>query len=211
MIQNLELDAYMTSLRSHLGPMTLDDREEILREIGAHIRDSVEQDGAFLQAVLQKLGPPAELAAQYRDGLLIRKASRSISPLLLLRASLRLATKGLSGVVVFFAAMFGYLIGGGMVLSAFAKGIFPAHTGVWMSGGQLISSGTLFEIPPAPAHDIAGWWYLPAALTLGSLLLLLTTFIIQTSLRISQKVQGRLIGNGNSASEAYGSLASHRS
>ena len=210
MIQTAELDAYMSSLRSHLGPMTLNDREDILREIGAHIRDSVEQDGVPLQRVLQRLGSADELAAQYRDGLLIRKASRSISPILLLRASLRLATKGVSGIVVFFVAMFGYLIGGGMVLSAFAKCIFPAHTGVWMRNGELISSGTLFGIPPAPAHEIAGWWYLPAALTLGSLLLLLTTFIIRTSLRISQTVQGRLTAKENSASENYGSLASHR-
>lgn len=192
MIQTLEMDTYMSVLRSHLGPMTLAEREEILREIGAHIRDSVEQDGAPLETVLQRLGPAEALAAQYRDGLLIRKASRSVSPLLLLRASLRLATKGVSGIMVFFVAMFGYLIGGGLVLSAFAKGIFPAHTGVWVSNGEFIASGTQWYIPQLPAHEVAGWWYLPVALTAGSLLILLTTFIIRTSLRLSQTVQARL-------------------
>jgi uncharacterized membrane protein len=209
MMQSVNLDSYITSLRSHLGPMTLVEREEILREISAHIRDSVE-GGAPLETVLDRLGPADELAAQYRDGLLIRKASRSISPILLLRASLRLATKGVSGIVVFFTAIFGYLIGGGLVLSAFAKCIFPAHTGVWVSNGEIISSGTLLEIPPPPAHDVVGWLYLPVALTAGSLLILLTTFIIRTSLRVSQTVQARRIAGDNAGSAPYTGLASHR-
>ena len=189
MTQTMEFETYMSSLRSHLGPMTLGQREEILREIGAHIRDSIEQGGSSLEAVITRLGPAEELAAQYRDGLLIRRASRSISPLLLLRAALRLATKGISGIVVFFAAIIGYCIGGGFVLSSFAKCIFPAHTGMWVRDGRIIFSGTQLHIPTPPAHEIAGWWYVPVTLVLGSLLILLTTFVIQRSLRISQTIQ----------------------
>ena len=192
MTQTMELDTYMSSLRSHLGPITLGEREEILREIGAHIRDSIEQSGSSLEATLARLGPAEELAAQYRDGLLIRRASRSISPLLLLRAALRLATKGVSGIVVFFAAILGYAIGGGFVLSAFAKCIFPAHTGAWVREGKLVMSGTTLFTPQPPAHEILGWWYVPAALVVGSLLLLFTTFVIQRSLRISQTIQTKL-------------------
>ena len=84
------------------------------------------------------------------------------------------------------------LIGGGFVLSAFAKCFFPAHTGVWISDGKLVSSGTLFDIPPAPAHDVAGWLYVPAALALGSVLILGTSFVIRSALRLSQLVQSRL-------------------
>jgi len=192
MIQTVELDAYISALRRHLAPITLNEREEILREIAAHIRDSVEQSGSSLEAVLERLGPAEDLAIQYRDGLLIRRASHSISPILLFRAALRLATKGVSGIIVFFAAIFGYLIGGGFVLSGFAKCIFPAHTGVWLSDGKLVSSGTLFDIPQPPAHDIAGWWYLPVALVLGSVLILLTSFVIRKALRISSLLQAKL-------------------
>lgn len=199
MIQSSELDTYVSDLRRHLAPIALNEREEIVREISAHIRDSVEQSGLSLAAILERLGPPDELAAQYCDGQLIRRASRSISPLLLVRASLRLATRGISGIVVFFAAIFGYLIGGGFVLSAFAKCIFPAHTGVWFSDGKLISSGTLFEIPPSPAYEVAGWWYVPVALVLGSLLILLTSFVIRTALRVSRLVREKLDFNANAA------------
>lgn len=196
MIQSMELDTYLSDLRSHLAPMTLTEREEILREISAHVRDAMEESGSSAVAVLQRLGPADELAAQYRDGLLIRRASHSISPLLLLRASLRLATKGIAGGLVFFAAIFGYLIGGGFVLSAFAKCVLPAHTGVWVNDGKIVSSGTLFPIPQAPAHDVAGWWYVPAALALGSLLILITSFVIRTALRVSKLVQAKLDPTG---------------
>jgi uncharacterized membrane protein len=191
MAQIVEMDTYMTSLRSHLGHMTPAEREEILMEINAHIRDSVE-GGTALETVLQRLGPADELAAQYRDGLLIRKARHSISPWLLLRAALRLATKGISGVVIFFAAVFGYAFGVGFVLSAFAKCIFPAHTGAWVRGGDLVISGTQLYIPQPPAHEILGWWYVPITLTIGSLLTLATTFVIRSSLRISKNVQAKV-------------------
>jgi uncharacterized membrane protein len=192
MTETMQFDTYLSSLRSHLGPLTLNEREEILREISAHIRDSVEQNGAGMETVLARLGSAEDLAAQYRDGFLIRRASRSISPLLLLRAALRLATKGASGIVVFFAAVLGYAFGGGLILSAFAKCIFPAHTGVWMSGGKLVASGTSLYIPPPPAQEMLGWWYVIVALTIGSLITLVTTLVIQKSLRISQRLQAKL-------------------
>jgi hypothetical protein len=110
----------------------------------------------------------------------------------LLRATLRLATKGISGIVVFFLAIFGYLMGGGLVLTGLIKPIFPANTGVWFNDNQLVSSGTLFPAPAPPAHEILGMWYIPIALMLGSLTLLLTTFLIRRSLRISQQLQSKL-------------------
>ena len=90
MNQDMQIEGYLTALRLHLGPLTIAEREEIVREIGAHVRDSAEESGASIESVLARLGPAEELATQYRDGLLIRKASRSISPVLLLRASVRL-------------------------------------------------------------------------------------------------------------------------
>jgi hypothetical protein len=193
MIAEQQIDTYLSSLRSQLGPMTLDDREEILRELGAHIRDAAEQPGVSVAEVLARLGPPKELAAQYCDGLLIRRASRSLSPLTLLRGSLRLAAKGASGIVVFFAGVFGYLIGGGMVLSGLLKPIFPRNTGMWFDdAGHMIASGTQWSAPQPPAHEVLGDWYIPIMITLGSLLILATMFLIRTTLRLSKTAQMRL-------------------
>jgi uncharacterized membrane protein len=191
MMETMHIDTYLSSLRTHLGPMSLSERDEIIREINAHIRDSAES-GVSQEAVLARLGPADQLAAEYRDGLLIRTASRSISPLKLMRGALRLATKGVFGVIVFFVGVFGYAMGGGMVLSGMIKPIFPAHTGMWIQDGHMIAFGTQFPRIYPPAHEVLGMWYIPLMLTAGSLTLLATTLAIRTSLRISQSWQAKL-------------------
>jgi uncharacterized membrane protein len=183
--------AYLTDLRTQLAPITLAEREEILREIAAHIRDSVET-GTPIETVLARLGTPAQLAAEYRDGQLIRTASRSVSPVVLLRATLRLATKGITGILVLFAAIFGYAFGVGLFLTGILKIFFPAYTGVWVANGHLVQSGTQGFIPQPPIHEILGWWYLPIALFIGAGLTMLTTLAIRAFLRLSQRVQRSL-------------------
>ena len=76
MITDKQMENYIATLRLQLAPLTLGEREEIVMEIAAHVRDSAEQSGASVESVLARLGPAKELAAQYRDGLLIRRASR---------------------------------------------------------------------------------------------------------------------------------------
>lgn len=191
MITEPGIEEYLSSLRGQLSGMSLSEREEIVAEIAAHIRDSAEESGADAAMVLKRLGPVEELAAQYRGGMLIRRASRSISPIVLLRGALRLATKGISGIVVFFVGVFGYAMGGGFVLSGLLKPVFPQHTGVWVRDGRIVSSGTIIPPPPLPAHEVLGMWYIPLALVIGSLTLLLTTYLIRTSLRLSQRWQAQ--------------------
>jgi uncharacterized membrane protein len=191
MTTEMQIDSYLTALRFHLGPLNIAEREEIVREINAHIRDSAEQSGAGIDNVLARLGPAEVLAAQYRDGLLIRQATRSHSPLVLLRATLRLATKGVFGIVVFFLGLIGYAMGGGLVLTALLKPIFPANTGLWFKGGHF-DAGALFPPPPPPAHELLGLWYIPLALVVGSLSLLTTSFLIRQALRLSQRWQSKL-------------------
>ena len=72
------------------------------------------------------------------------------------------------------------------------KPIFPAHTGMWMQDGHIVRFGTQFPLPDPSAHEVLGMWYIPLMLTAGSLLLLATTFVIRTSLRISQRWQANL-------------------
>lgn len=188
----LQIDTYLSSLRTHLGPMTLSERDEIVREITAHIRDSAEESGVSVDTILARLGSAEELAAQYRDGMLIRQASRSISPVTLMRGALRLATKGVSGVIVFFVGVIGYAMGGGMVLSGMLKPILPRNTGMWVQDGHLLAYGTQFPAIGPPAHEVLGMWYIPLMLTVGSITLLTTTMVIRTSLRTSQRWQAKL-------------------
>jgi uncharacterized membrane protein len=192
MTTEMQIENYLTALRLHLGPLTIAEREEIVREINAHIRDAVEESGTSVEAVLTRLGPAEELAKQYRDGFLIRKSSSSISPLVLLRGALRLATKSVFGIFVFTCGLFGYSFGAGLLFVALAKTIVPAHTGAWVQDGRLVAAGAFEYGYPAQAHEVLGMWIIPLALTLGSLLLLLTNYLIRKSLRLSQSWQSKL-------------------
>lgn len=185
------IDTYLRELRRCLGPVTLEEREEILREIQAHIRDAAEQ-GAAAGDVLARLGPPAELAAQYRDGLLIRRASRSLSPLLLLRGALRIATTGMTGTIVFLAALFGYTLGTGLVVGALLKPFFPSNIGVWVNQSRTVTEGFTSTTTRFTPHEILGIWAIPLFLVLGSLTLMATTILIRGVLRGSQHLQLRL-------------------
>jgi uncharacterized membrane protein len=192
MTAETQIESYLTALRLHLGPLTIAQREEIVQEINAHIRDSAEEPGASVETVLARLGPAVELAAQYRDGLLIRQASHSVSPLVLLRAALRLATKGVFGIFVFTCGVFGYCFGVGFLAVAIAKLIIPAHTGAWVLNGRLVEFGAILYGVPQQAHEVLGLWIIPLALSLGSLLLLLTNYLIRKSLLLSQSWQSKL-------------------
>jgi uncharacterized membrane protein len=192
MTTDKQMESYLTTLRLHLAPLTLGEREEILMEIAAHVRDSAEQSGVTVEAVLTRLGPAEALAREYRDGLLISRASRSFSPILLLRATLRLATKSLTGILVFFLSVLGYSFGAAFVLVALIKTVAPTHAGAWVQDGRLIEFGAFVHGLPASAHEVLGIWIVPIGLTVGSLTLLLTTFLIRNSLRVSRLVQSRL-------------------
>jgi uncharacterized membrane protein len=191
-----QIEAYLAALRTHLAPIALSEREEILREIAAHIRDSAET-GTPIETVLARLGTPAALASEYRDGQLIRAASRSVSPVTLLRATLRVATKGITGILVFFCAVFGYFTGITLVIAAIVKPFAPSHVGVftsttktvWQKTGQ-VSTGIQTTI--SSRHDILGWWIIPLSLIGGAILLIVTTLAIRGFLRLSQQVQRSL-------------------
>lgn len=191
------IETYLAALRNHLGPIALAEREDILREIAAHIRDS-EESGSTLEAVLARLGPPEELAAQYRDGVLIRAASRSVSPVTLLRATLRLASKGFVGIVVFFCGLAGYTVGVSLLLMGLLKPFIPASVGMWTSKTTAVwqSSGPTIGIQTNhPAHEVLGWWAIPIGLIGGAVVVVLTTLAIRFFLRLSQQWQSRLGGS----------------
>jgi uncharacterized membrane protein len=177
-------EAYIADLRTHLAPITLSEREDILREITAHIRDSAEA-GTPIDTILARLGTPAQLAAEYRDGQLIRAASRSLSPIILLRATLRVATKGITGVLVCLLGFIGYVTGISLLLTGILKPFFPSHVGIFNDSPNTFGD---------PRHDTLGQVVILITLALvsGAIVLILTTVAIRAFLRLSQKVQRSL-------------------
>ncbi|HUI83437.1 MAG TPA: hypothetical protein VL240_04395 [Candidatus Binatia bacterium] len=175
-----QANAYLARFRTALTGMTLAEREDIVEEIRMHIRERAGEKGIDIDEVLAGLGPAEHLAEEYRTGLLLQQARRSISPLLILRATLRWARTGVEGTVVFFIALLGYTMGGAFLLLALLKPLFPHHTGLWVGPGVFDFSFHLGrEYPSATVHEVLGWWFIPVCLVLGSLVLLATTKLIR--------------------------------
>ena len=193
-----QIDRYLAALRSSLGPVTLAEREEILREIGAHIRDAVEAPGVTVDSVLERLGPPERIAAEYRNGVLIREASRSFSPVVLLRGALRLATQGFFGTLICCSCCFGYALGGAAIFTAFLKPFLPTHVGLF-AGPANYGFGLFFPGTEGGQRELLGWWYIPVALVLGSVLIVVTSAAIRFFLRTSRAWTLRLGGRQRAA------------
>ena len=72
-----EVQLYLESLRNALKGLPTDEQDDILQEIGAHIRDRAESSDFSLPAVLRALGKPEEIANQYREGAILDCQGRS--------------------------------------------------------------------------------------------------------------------------------------
>jgi uncharacterized membrane protein len=180
------MNDYLVRLRAALTGMTLAEREDIVEEIRMHIRERCDDPQTSLEEILAGLGPADELAQQYRTGLLVQKARHSISPVVILRATLRWATTGVEGFLVFIIALWGYGMGVAFLLLALLKPFLPKYTGLWVGPGEFsfaVRMGATMRSPAPPIHELLGWWLIPVCLVLGALSLAGTTKLIQFLLR----------------------------
>jgi uncharacterized membrane protein len=155
------IDAYLSRLEAALAGVAASDKEDILREIRAHIVDSADgatdRDGA-VDRVLRMLGTPEELAERYRTECLLTRASRSFSPWLLLRTCWRWAMLGAKGTVAFLLAMFGYSTALALTVSIFLKPFMPSRVGLWV-GRHGLNVGV--PAHPEQMHELLGEWFVP--------------------------------------------------
>src|SRR5215471_18448964 len=78
MTSDSQINDYLAQLRKSLSGMTISEREDIVQEIRMHIRERLGETQTSLDSVLSGLGPADELAEQYRTGLLVQRAQKSI-------------------------------------------------------------------------------------------------------------------------------------
>jgi uncharacterized membrane protein len=130
-----------------------------------------------VQAALDALGDPEQLAAQYVTQNLFDRATVTRSPLLMLQSLFHWATLSLQGFAVALVSLFLYMLGATCLMMAIAKPFRPDEVGVWVHNGidtgihslQISSSGS-----PALAHEVLGWWIVPLGLLLGLSLIVAT-------------------------------------
>lgn len=190
---------YLAEFRSALTGMTLAEREEIVEEIRAHIRDRVSGSGLSTPEVLERLGSPRELARDYSSGALLQRASRSFSPWLILRAAFRWSLAGVQGFTVFVAALVGYSIGTSLMICAALKPLFPDEVGVWMGAGSFNLGFHPGNVPAGP--ELLGGWFIPFATLTGVIAFIVTTVVIRTLLPMLKRVRD-LVGTLEERSHA---------
>lgn len=155
------IESYLTRLASALAAVAPAERDEIVREIRAHIQDSVssapDPDGA-VDRVIRLLGAPEELAERYTTESLLTRAGHSFSPWLLLRTSWRWAKLGIKGTTAFLVALFGYTTALALTVAIFLKPFMPSRIGMWVG-----SEGLNIGVPTHPErmHELLGRWFVP--------------------------------------------------
>lgn len=181
------IDTYLSALRKRLSELRDEDVNDIVEEIRAHILDKTSGGTAQnIAATLAALGTPEELAGSYRSDELLQRAQTTRSPLTRLHGLFRWATLSIVGFVVFWVSVVGYALGGGLVIFAGLKVLWPHQTGLWKTSYPDGTWGLSFSFSSgnAPAgHELLGWWSLPICLILGTALLLLTFRFGSWSLR----------------------------
>ena len=160
-VADQRIETYLDRLQSALGRVPEDDRRDILLEIRAHILDStagaVALDGT-VERVLGLLGTPEELAAGYATERMLARASRSLSPWLLVRSSWNWAKIGVKGMLVFLIALFGYAMALALTVSVFLKPFMPSRMGLWIGQG---SFNVGIPSHPELMHELLGRYFVP--------------------------------------------------
>ena len=194
---NAEIDAYLRQVRTGLRSLPEAEVADILNELRAHIVERTEQDAgardAAIHSVLQALGRPEQIAAQYLAENLAVCAESSRSPWMVLRTAFHWSTLSLKGFGVFMVCVIGYSFGLAFFLAAILKPFNPHAVGLWMSNNHddfsLHLGGTNH---PGGEQELLGWWLIPVGCSLGGGTILLTTYFAQRafrSLRSSRNVR----------------------
>jgi len=157
---NHRIDLYLSRLERALAGVAPLERNEIVREIRAHILDSVsgsaDPQGAT-DRVLRLLGVPEELANRYAAESLFTRARYSFSPWILVHTSWRWAKLGMKGMAVFFLAILGYSTALALTVSIFLKPFMPSEIGLWLGPWSLHvgTPGTM------GGRELLGQWFVP--------------------------------------------------
>ncbi len=180
-----QIERYLLRLRTALGRMPDAEKAEILSDIRNHIEerltDAAVDPGEIVAETIEALGTPESLAAAFHRERLMARASASGAPSALLHATFQWALTGLRGFLAFLVLLLGYGLGLGFVVCALLKPFMWNQIGLWVDPPAF----SLGYLNPAErtGHELLGWWMIPVGYTVGPMLLIGTTRLLQWLLR----------------------------
>jgi uncharacterized membrane protein len=200
MTSNPMIESYFNALATQLADLPPAKRDEVIRELRAHVADRLEQivvpTTDDCRTVLAAMGSPVEIARQYRLELVLNRSAWKISPWSLLRTLFRWTLTGIQGYVVFLVALIGYSVGLCLYVSALLKPLFPHNVGFFVSEHEV--NLARFPVPP-PGTEMLGPYYIPFAVFVGFLCTLGTTLAIRYIVRHFGKLKQKVAGMALSA------------
>ena len=177
------IGSYLSRLESALRGISPEYKDDILREIRAHIVDSADHSGdpvGAIDRVLRLLGTPEELAARYTAECQLERASRSFSPWVLLHTCWQWARLGIKGTLAFLVAIFGYSLALAFTGAVFVKPFLPSRVGMWIGPG-----GLDLGVPthPEQMHELLGNYFVPVIAAAAFLTAIATTHLLRWMMR----------------------------
>ena len=149
--------------------------KDAIREVESHIRErlapmeAAADEKAALEQVLNHLGSPMKVAQAYAAEITFDEAVATGRPLPILRALWMVSTT-VSGFFAALAIFVGYALGGGLMVVAVLKPIFPQNVGLVLLDGVPVALGAVSSLGPG-VEVVGGYGLIPAALAAGSLIL----------------------------------------
>ena len=156
----LKIATYFARVRVALRGLPEREIDDILRELRSHVDELA--DASEVEAALESLGDPLDLARTYRSQNQMVRAECSGSPLVIL-PGLRYASRGtFERTTVTALYVLGYFGMGTLWAGALEKLLAPSRGGLWYTPGDfrsltLVVGGN----PPANARELLGWWVVP--------------------------------------------------
>lgn len=191
-----QVDIYLAALRKQLAALPAEDVEEILRELRGHIaeRAAESERGRLTTSVgeiLRQLGTPKQIGSLYSADAIVAHARETFSPALIIRTTLRWASKTVAGCMASLVGLIGYSIGAGLILCAVLKPFLPNDIGLWLNSSDGFVLGV--EVPRPHGHELLGWWIIPYGLGVGVAFILGTTVFLRWMLRFVPRASGRAV------------------
>ena len=163
------VESYLDRVRTALQGLPERQIDDIMRELRAHAIELAEGKG--IEAALASLGDPVDLAKAYRAESQVVRAECSSSTLLILQGLRHASRTKAGGFLATALYVFGYVYVVALWLAAGDKLFFPSRTGLWYLPGDWKSLALRTnDSPPPGAHELLGWWLIPAAIFAGWIL-----------------------------------------
>jgi hypothetical protein len=183
------VESYLDRVRTALRGLPERQIDDIMRELRAHAIELAEGKG--IEVAFASLGDPVDLAKAYRAESEIIRAECSSSSLRIL-LGLRHANRTRAGrFLATVLYIFGYVYVVALWRAAALKLLFPSRTGMWYLPGDWKSLALRTnDNPPPGAHELLGWWLIPAAILAGWILRYLIDSVAHWWLRRYRQSEG---------------------